>query len=492
MDSILLLIRFVLFAIFALAAIGKFLDLKGSEKAVKDFGTPEEFAKVFAIAIPFAEIVFAFCFLFPSTSWVGAIGGLILLLSFTGGMIWQMAKGNAPDCHCFGQIHSEPVSPKSLARNIVFAILTLFLIAQGRDSQGPSFADTNSDSMQLILTFSVLALTGAALFFLKRVLDNQTQILRRLELLEVISREGVPLERNEIGHPHDGLPIGAPFPEFELPDTSGGTTTLAKIVESGRPSMFFFVSPTCEPCKALLPEIEGWEAELGDRVNFVFFSSGTAEANEGRFGAFSEDVILQEKREIAEMVQARWTPTALFITAEGMIGSRVAAGDFAIKELIERIRHADLSKAKYFIRQSENTENGRRPPRIGSAAPEFELKDIDGNPFTDDELRGKRTLAVFWSLTCPHCLAMMNELKTWDAERAEGDPDLVVFSDGPPEDHADLGLKAPIVLDAGYKTSAELGMFGTPSAVLFDESGTIVTETATGAMNIWALIGKRK
>jgi hypothetical protein len=35
-------------------------------------------------------------------------------------------------------------------------------------------------------------------------------------------------------------------------------------------------------------------------------------------------------------------------------------------------------------------------------------------------------------------------------------------------------------------------MFGTPSGVIIDESGTIVTETATGAPNIWALVGKRK
>ena len=76
MDTLLLTIRLGLFGVFALAAIGKFLDLKGAEKAVKDFGTPDEFAKFFAIALPFAEIVFAFCFLFTSTAWVGALGGL--------------------------------------------------------------------------------------------------------------------------------------------------------------------------------------------------------------------------------------------------------------------------------------------------------------------------------------------------------------------------------------------------------------------------------
>ena len=33
-------------------------------------------------------------------------------------------------------------------------------------------------------------------------------------------------------------------------------------------------------------------------------------------------------------------------------------------------------------------------------------------------------------------------------------------------------------------------MMGTPSAVLINEKGEIVTETGVGAANIWALIGK--
>lgn len=488
MDYVLLIIRLVLFAVFALAAVGKFLDLKGSEKAVKDFGTPEEFAKTFAIALPFAEIVFAFCFLFVSASWVGAIGGLILLLSFTGGMIWQMARGNAPDCHCFGQIHSEPVSWKMLVRNIIFSLLALFLIAQGRNDQGLSLSDSNSDAMQLILSFLVLTLVVAALFYLKKVLDNQGEIVRRLGLLEVLSHDGMQLERNEAGSPHDGLPIGAPFPDFELTDTSGKSVTLASVLNTSRPAVFFFVSATCEPCKALVPEMERWEAELGERVNFIIVSSGTVDANAAKFAVFSDDVVLQKNREIAEAVHARWTPSALFVRANGTIGSHVAAGDVAIRELIDKVREDDLSDRSFFVGRANN---GARPPKIGETIPEFSLEDISGKVIALDDLKGKRTLAVFWSLTCPHCTAMMNELKAWDASRGEADPRLVVFSDGSKEDHQKLGLNAPVVLDAGYKIAETLGMFGTPSAVLVDESGTIITETAMGASNIWALIGRR-
>ena len=52
METFLLLIRLILFAIFALAGIGKFLDLDGSEKAVKDFGVPEDLAKPFSVLLP--------------------------------------------------------------------------------------------------------------------------------------------------------------------------------------------------------------------------------------------------------------------------------------------------------------------------------------------------------------------------------------------------------------------------------------------------------
>src|SRR4030095_13036837 len=100
-----LLVRILLAAIFALACVAKFADLKGSVKAFKEFVVPATIARPSSIALSVAEIVIAALFLSEATSWYAAVGASALLLLFIGQMIYQMARGNAPDCHCFGQVH---------------------------------------------------------------------------------------------------------------------------------------------------------------------------------------------------------------------------------------------------------------------------------------------------------------------------------------------------------------------------------------------------
>jgi hypothetical protein len=87
---------------------------------------------------------------------------------------------------------------------------------------------------------------------------------------------------------------------------------------------------------------------------------------------------------------------------------------------------------------------------------------------------------------------MIDELREWDLAKNGSDPELLVFSDGLREGHENLGLRSAIVLDKDHDVSEKLGMYGTPSAVLIDETGTIISEAAIGSPNIWALIGKRK
>src|SRR5262249_52323915 len=155
----------------------------------------------------------------------------------------------------------------------------------------------------------------------------------------------------------------------------------------------------------------------------------------------------------------------------------------------EKIKDEDLQQEfTYFA----NGNGESQPVRIGNDIPEFALHDIKGREITSDYFKGKQTLVTFWSTTCPHCVNMMDDLTEWDRTRGNDEPELVVFSDGDKAAHEEIELSSPIILDEGYKTANKLGMFGTPSAILVNEDGKIVSETAIGAPDIWSLVGKRK
>ena len=72
------------------------------------------------------------------TAWLGGVAALVLLLAFIGGIARAMAHGQAPDCHCFGQLHSAPAGRATLARNAALAVLAGVLVVTG---PGPPIDD---------------------------------------------------------------------------------------------------------------------------------------------------------------------------------------------------------------------------------------------------------------------------------------------------------------------------------------------------------------
>jgi len=492
MESVILALRLILALVFGIAGVAKFLDQQGTKKAMADFGVPAPLVSSFSFLLPIAELAVVAALLVVELAWYGAIGSAVLLAAFTVGMGYQLAKGNAPDCHCFGQVKSEPVGTKTVIRNMVLLAISVFLITRGAGGQGLGITNMNLELVQLFAVVAGVVLLGGILFYLNKIIDQQSQIIRRIELMELISREGTAVERQEAGSPHDGLPIGAPLPAFDLKDVNGLVFSTASLKASGRPSLLLFVSPTCNPCKALVPQFDEWINDFGDKVNVIFVSSGKPDENREKFSTEVEKtIILQDAREFADAVYARWTPSALLVDAGGKIASPVAAGDSAISELIDKLKSGvESGSVGYITLGSEAGESGEI--RIGEDLPDFSVKALDGSEISLDGIRGKRTLLTFWSPTCPHCIAMMDEIKAWDKARGQDEPELLVFSDGEEAPHRELGLRAPVVIDKGYKTAETLGMYGTPSAILVDEEGKFASELAVGAGNIWALIGKRK
>src|SRR5689334_20145225 len=136
MDLLLLVIRLALAGVFATAGVAKFADIRGSVKAFKEFGVPSALALPSSITLSVFEIAIAVALLFPISSWFASLGAAGLLILFICQMAYQKAKGNAPDCHCFGQLDSEPVSIKSIARNAVFLAIAAVPALRGPSGQG--------------------------------------------------------------------------------------------------------------------------------------------------------------------------------------------------------------------------------------------------------------------------------------------------------------------------------------------------------------------
>lgn len=488
MDLVLLTVRLFLFGVFMLAGIGKLLDLEGAEKAIREFGAPEKLSKGLAGTLPFVEIAIAVLLLFVETSWYGAVGASLLLFGFVSAMVRQISLGKAPDCHCFGQIHSEPVGTKSLVRNAAIALLAILLVLAGRGSQGRPLSES-SNLMQTVVILVVAAISVVAVIYLKKIFEQQTRILRRLEILELISNEGGSLEREDAGNPHDGLPIGSPFPEFNLPNLAGQQVSLSHLLAAAKPVLFLFVSPTCGPCASLLPEFEKWRREMEGEVAVLLLSSGSIEANAEKFaGIFKGEILLQEKREVADLVRARWTPTALLVRRDGAIASYLAAGDTSMRELVARIQSENPSGEHFFV---TNGESVPAELKIGERVPPFSLKSVNGTEVTSDFFKKRKTLVIFWMRGCPACASMQSDLERWDSSRSDADPGLLVFSNEDGDGGVGISLRSPVVIDQGYETAKKLGMSGTPSAIVVNDEGRIVTETAVGAPNIWALIGRQ-
>src|SRR5690242_12665316 len=108
MPFIVLLARVVLALIFVVAGLAKLADLAGSQQALRDFGVPAKLSRPLGVLLPLAELVVAVALLPAVSAWWAALGALALLLLFVAGIGYNLARGRAPDCHCFGQLHSAP------------------------------------------------------------------------------------------------------------------------------------------------------------------------------------------------------------------------------------------------------------------------------------------------------------------------------------------------------------------------------------------------
>src|SRR4051812_49096998 len=99
--------------------MAKLADLPGSRQALEDFRVPSAFVPAGVVALPLAELTAGVLLVVAPTARSGAALAALLLMAFIIGISSALRRGQAPACHCFGQISSQPAGAETLTRNVV-------------------------------------------------------------------------------------------------------------------------------------------------------------------------------------------------------------------------------------------------------------------------------------------------------------------------------------------------------------------------------------
>jgi len=344
-----------------------------------------------------------------------------------------------------------------------------------------------------ILPWLLVAVGGGLALQLFR---QNGRILLRLDAIE----DRLPARSGAARPPAQGLPVGSPAPEFELPDLNGRNRKLSEF--RGRDILLLFFNPGCGFCTKMAADLAALPTDgSGGRAVPIVVTTGDADANRTLVEQHGIKcvVLLQKQMEVAGQYRAQGTPMGYRIDAAGRIASELAVGAEPLLKLAgaksadqpgnagsgRRKGHAHHEPDPSLARSRLN----RNGLTAGTAAPEFRLPRIDGQELALDELRGGRVLLVFSDPECGPC----DELAPRLQELHDDDTGLQVLmisrrdAEATRAKAAKLGLTFPIVMQKQWELSMKYGMFATPIGYLIDEQGILASNVAVGVEPILAL-----
>jgi peroxiredoxin len=131
------------------------------------------------------------------------------------------------------------------------------------------------------------------------------------------------------------------------------------------------------------------------------------------------------------------------------------------------------------VRQEQLVEKLGIEPVKKTLAPDFFLKDLNGNSVRLRDLRGKVVLLNFWATWCPSCRFEMPSMEALYKEYSRRG--LVVLAVNFRESRGEIrpfykehNLSFPALLDPGGETFARYETWSLPTTFLIDKRGQIV------------------
>jgi thiol-disulfide isomerase/thioredoxin len=398
---------------------------------------------------------------------------------FSAAIVLNLARGRAPECHCFGQLHSAPAGPRTLARNALLAGLAVFVVVDGGGPSAVAWIGQLDDAALVAFVAGIVGcavIVAGALAFVT-LLRSYGRALGRVDRLErALHEAGIDIDDGvelDVIPPQHGMAPGTVAPAFAVRDVEDQSVSLDDLLAPRLPLLLLFASPHCGPCSALLPEVAEWQREHRERITVAVAGDGTvddlrAEAEE--LGL--ERMLVDEDGKLYSAFEARGTPGGVLIDPNGHIASRVASGRDGIEALLLDVLDAPGVP-------------------VGARAPRVELRALDGELVKLGLPDDRDSLLLFWNPDCGFCRAMHDDLVAWERSANGHGPRLVVVSSGDAERTREDGFRSTVVLDPEFSAGEAFGAGGTPSAVLLGADGRVASNIAVGAQAVLALTGSR-
>jgi peroxiredoxin len=240
------------------------------------------------------------------------------------------------------------------------------------------------------------------------------------------------------------------------------------------------------------------------------------------------DVLIEPEYEAMMAYGAMGTPAGYLIDAEGNIGSKLALGGGPVLDLVldrpPPDQHAAESSGNGHVANAGVRVGDPLPPKNdiaegaggataaatavktrdvsessivrdglppGIEAPNFVLKDLDGNTHALHDYRGKPVLLVFSDVDCGPCEYLSPPLVEL-AEKKARKVQVLMITRGDEEQNREkaqaFGYTFPVLLQKSWEISKLYGMFATPIGYLIDKDGMIEKEVAVGPEPILELV----
>jgi methylamine dehydrogenase accessory protein MauD len=443
--------RIVLAGVFIVAGLAKLADVGGSRRAAAEFGVPGRLAGAVGIGVPVVEIATAIALVPRTTGRWGAVAALVLLTVFAAAIANSLRAGAAPDCHCFGQLHSRPAGPATLIRNVVLAAAAAALVVAG---PGSTLA-TVAPGVAAAIAGGVIAVVvvAAQWSLLLGLLRQNGRLLERVAALEARL-------------PAPGGEVGSTAPALMLPNADGVPTALRPA--HGERTLLVFTDPGCGPCNALLPEIGTWQR--GD-LNVAVIAGGTpAEARANREEHGIDTVLIDEERRAFAAFAIDGTPSGILLGADGRIAAPRARGAAAVRVLADRATGDAVGEPP----SSWTLASGDRLPPLT-------LTDANGESVDLGAAGEHPRSLLFFDPHCPHCQGLLTALA-----RTGTPPGLtiVVTRRTAPPELIDLG--AQVLFDPTAQAMTMAGVDATPSLLALDEHAAIAAAPVIGGPAVLA------